>query len=110
MGEAEVKTGFAHVRSLDSWDLEGIVSWNYRIGDTGNYAYGSVGGGLRHESVGSFNLTRYPLGFGLGFRALVARAAGIRIEYQFRRILNDPVSDFSEHQILLGVSLFFNNG
>ena len=109
VGEIEAKGSFLHVSSLDAVDLEAVVSWNYRVAESGNYAFVSLGGGIRRESVGSFGLTRYPLGFGAGWRSLIGRRAGIRAEYQFRRILNDPVSDVSEHQVLLGLSVFFRN-
>ena len=109
LGEVEAKVAYSHVSSLDAWDLEGIVSWLYRLGESGHYGYASVGGGVRHESIGSFGATRYPLGFGVGVRSLIAQPAGVRLEYQFRRILNDPIADFSEHQVLIGVSLFLRN-
>jgi len=50
------------------------------------------------------------VGFGVGFKTLIGPAGGLRVEYQFRRVLDDPVEDVSEHQLLLGVSLFFLNG
>jgi len=31
------------------------------------------------------------------------------LEYRFRRILGDPVEDFSEHELVVGVSIFLRN-
>jgi len=109
VGEVEWVSAFSHVSSLDTWDLEAIISWHYRVGDSGNYPFASIGGGLRHESVGSFGLTRYPVGFGVGLKTLIGPEGGIRVEYQFRRVLNDTVSNVNEHRVLLGISLFFLN-
>ena len=35
--------------------------------------------------------------------------ADMRVEYRLRRILDDPVADFTEHEIRLGVALLFHN-
>jgi hypothetical protein len=109
VGGAEVALGYTHESSLNVIDLEAVVNWGRRLGTTGNYPYVSVGGGWRHDNVGSFSQSRYPLGFGLGIRALIGQNAGFRLEYRFRRILGDPVANFSEHEIVVGVSIFFKN-
>jgi hypothetical protein len=109
LGGAEVGVGFTHESSLDVFDIEGAISWGRRIGTGGNYPYVLVGGGWRHDNVGSFSQSRYPVGFGLGVRSLVGQKAGFRLEYRFRRVLGDPVADFSEHEITVGVSVFLRN-
>jgi hypothetical protein len=101
--------GFHSIEDLSETDLEGIVSWQGRFNDTSTYPYLSVGGGLRHEEIGSFGQNRYPLGFGLGVRTLLGQRGGVRVEYRFRRILNDPSSDFSEHRVMLGLAVYFRN-
>ena len=107
LGGAEIGLGYTHESALDVIDLEAVVNWGRRLGNTGNYPYVSVGGGWRHDNVGSFSQSRFPVGFGLGIRSLVGQKAGFRLEYRFRRILGDPVADFSEHEIVIGVSIFF---
>ena len=109
MGGAEIGLGYTHESALDVIDLEAVVNWGRRLSNTGNYPYVSVGGGWRHDNVGSFSQSRFPVGFGLGIRSLVGQKAGFRLEYRFRRILGDPVADFSEHEIVIGVSIFLRN-
>ena len=65
---------------------------------------------LRREDVGSFGHTRYPVGFSVGARGLVGQRGGLRVEYRYGYVLNDPVSNFSEHQVRIGVALYFRNG
>jgi len=107
--EAEVGTSYRHVSSRNIFDAELAASWQLRLRASGTYPFVSVGGGVRHEEVGSFGATRYPLGVGVGARALLSPRVAVRAEYQYRRVLNDPVSDFNEHQVLLGLSVFFRN-
>ncbi|MDH3216611.1 MAG: hypothetical protein OEN01_10000 [Candidatus Krumholzibacteria bacterium] len=105
----ELAAGYQHVRSFDQGGLEVVASMQKKFRRTTNYPFVSVGGGLRYEEVGSFDHTWYPLGFAVGVRSLLGRRAGFRVEYRFRRILNDPSSDFSEHHLSIGLSLFFRN-
>ena len=84
--------------------------WAQRVlGELPIYATLSAGGGVRQERLGSFRQARYPLGFGLGLRMLAGERAGARIEYRYRRILDDPVRDLSEHQLRVGLSLYLRN-
>ena len=106
---AEIGFGYLHVQSLDATQFDGMIMWQHRVGATGNYPFVALGGGVRHEEIGSFGQSRYPLGVGVGLRSLFGQRAGLRVEYQYRRILNDPVADFSEHHIVLGLSVFFRN-
>ncbi len=105
--EAEIR--YARTRSLHVVDLGGALSWQHALGSGGLSAYGALAGGLREEVLGSFRQARYPVGVNVGVRALAGDRAGVRAEYRFRRVLNDPVSDTTEHEILVGLSLFFRN-
>jgi hypothetical protein len=69
----------------------------------------ALGGGVRQEWIGSFSRLRYLAGTDIGVRALMGNRAAIRAEYSFRRVLHDPVADFSEHRIMLGISILFRN-
>ena len=100
---------YTHVSSLDVLDLEGHVGWQWPVSSTSLYPILGVGGGIRQEWVGSFRTTRYPVGIDLGLRALVSSGAAVRVEYRLRRVLGDPVSDFTEHRALFGVSLLLEN-
>ena len=106
-GDLEIT--YARVASLDVVDLEAGLSWQRVLGELPIYATLSAGGGVRQERLGSFRQARYPLGFGLGLRMLAGERAGARIEYRYRRILDDPVRDLSEHQLRVGLSLYLRN-
>lgn len=105
----EAGWGFRHVESFTETELGADVSWQRRFRDSSAYPYVAVGAGLRHENVGSFGHTRYPVGFSVGARGLVGQRGGLRVEYRYRHVLNDPVSSFSEHQVTIGVALYFRN-
>jgi hypothetical protein len=109
LGGVELAGAYRHVSSLDATDLEALVSWQKRFRDTGNYPFVSIGGGLRHEDIGSFSHTLYPLGFSIGIRSLLGQRGGFRVEYRFRRIFNDPSADYSEHHMTVGLSVYFRN-
>ena len=105
----EAEFGYTHDRALDGLDLEAGASWQHRAAASAVYPFAAIGGGLRQEKLGSFGQARYPVGFAMGARALFGTRAAVRIEYRYRRVLNDPVADFTEHQALTGISLFFRN-
>ncbi len=107
--EVEFSASFMHVSSLDEFSLEGFLGLHRQIGKSRNYFFASFGGGLRYEDIGSFDHTRYTLGIGTGFKCNLVERAGIRVEYQMRRILNDPIANYSEHKIMAGLSIFFRN-
>ena len=109
LGGIEINGGYRHVSSLDATDIGFDVSWQKRFRGTGNYPFVAVGGGLRHEDIGSFAQTLYPLGFSLGVRSLLGQRGGFRVEYRFQRIFNDPSANFTEHRLLVGLSVFFEN-
>lgn len=106
---AELEVAYSHVNSLDVIDLQGFLTWQKRLGESAVYPFVAVGGGLRQEFIGSFRLSRYPIGFGVGLRTLITQSSAIRVEYKLKRILNDPVSDFTEHQVHFGISILFRN-
>ena len=105
----ELSAAYRHQSSLDRFDVEAWFSWQRQWGQTGNYPFVAAGGGVSYENVGSFSVTRYPLGLSLGLRMLFGQRAAVRLEYQFRRMFNDPVADFTEGRLLLGLSVFFRN-
>ena len=105
----ETEVSYGHVGSLDLIDLEGALSWLKPLGDTALYPFLAAAGGVRQERLGSFRQVRYPVGFDAGLRVLASPRAGVRLEYHYRRILGDPVAEYSEHQVIAGLSLFFRN-
>jgi len=100
---------YSHANALDLIDWEVLFSWQQRLKKSPIYASIAIGGGLRQEHLGSFSQARYPLGLDLGLRAMLAPQAAIRVEHKFRRIRHDPVANFSEHHIVVGLSIFFKN-
>ncbi|MDZ7360431.1 MAG: hypothetical protein ONB46_06850 [candidate division KSB1 bacterium] len=105
----ETSLSYSHLNALDWLDMEGALSWQTKFGNSTVYPFLALGGGFRHEWLGSFRQIRYPLGLNSGIRALVASQAAFRAEYKFRRILHDPVENFSEHQIVIGISILLKN-
>lgn len=67
-----------------------------------------IGGGINAESIGSFNIARYPLGLGPGLRFPIADKGFFQIEYKYRYIFNDPIEDFNVHQLSVGVAILLN--
>ena len=105
----EAELGYSHQQALDGVDLEGSLSWQRAARARAIHPFAAIGGGLRAEKLGSFSQARYPVGFALGMRALIDHHVALRIEYRYRRVLNDPVANFSEHQALTGISLLLHN-
>jgi hypothetical protein len=105
----ETELAYSRVNALNWLDWEGLLSWQFALKKSAIYPFVALGGGLRQEHLGSFSQVRYPLGLNLGTRTLLAPQAAIRIEYKFRRILHDPVANFSEHHVVVGLSIFFKN-
>lgn len=105
----DLEIGYSHVKSLNLLDVQSNLSWQIKFARSPVYPFIAVGGGLRQEWLGSFQQIRYPVGLSLGLRILLSQSAGIRFEYRFRRIFHDPVSDFTEQKLILGVSLFLKN-
>jgi hypothetical protein len=107
---AGASLAYTRVSDLDRVDLEGLVAVYQRLSESTAYGYAGLAGGLSQEWVGSFSQARYPLGVDAGIKAFVSRRAAVTVTYQFRRLLNDPVADFSEHRFVAGLSILFHNG
>jgi len=107
LASLELGTTYSHVQSLDELGLEALVGWLPRDGQV--LPFVAVAGGVRQEWIGSFRVARYPVGVDAGVRLLLSSRVGLRAEYRYRRVLDDPVADFGEHRFLAGVSVFWNN-
>lgn len=107
MGEAE--GGYSYTNTLGALDLQIATGITGTFGGKTVWPYLALAGGIRQEWIGSFAQQRYPVGADLGARFLVSRGAGLRVAYRYRMILNDPVSRYSEHRLVLGVSLLLEN-
>ncbi len=103
-----LESGYAHIRSLDQIDIQATIAWQRKTLRAA-HLFVLIGGGLRQEFVGSFQQSRFPLGFNLGVRNMLSPSAALRFEYSFRRFFSDPIANFSEHRFIAGVSIFFNN-
>lgn len=103
-GEAEA--GYSYMNALGALDLQFGAGITQAIGGRSVWPYLAFSGGIRQEWVGSFSQVRYPVGGDLGVRVMLSRAAGLRIAYRYRYILNDPVAAFQEHRLLFGASIF----
>jgi hypothetical protein len=96
---------YSHQNALDLLDVGANVVWLRRWGGASVYPYVGPGAEIRQEWLGSFRTTRYPVGFDIGLRVPVSSGALVRMEYRFRRILGDPVADYTEHRVGVGVAL-----
>ena len=97
------------MEGLNSLSVEGSITWVRELPCSPLNLFVAGAAGLRQEWIGGFQEARYPVGLGAGVLLLTSAAAGLRIEYRFRRVLHDPVADFSEQRLLLGLSLFLRN-
>ena len=107
--EAALEPSVLHVEGLNSLSVEGSITWVRELPCSPLNLFVAGAAGLRQEWIGGFQEARYPVGLGAGVLLLTSAAAGLRIEYRFRRVLHDPVADFSEQRLLLGLSLFLRN-
>jgi hypothetical protein len=106
---AEAELGYEHMRALDRLDALATLSASFRAGGSSVHPYLGATGGLRQEWVGSFRQSRFPLGACVGVRALVGERVGLRVDYRWLRVLDDPVADFTEQTLGVGLSIFFRN-
>jgi hypothetical protein len=110
-GLAGVELGLAygHVSFLDRVDIESRFCWLFPLQGSSTLPFIGIGGGLRKEWMGTFSQTRYPMGGGVGIRALLGADVVIRSEYVYRYVAGDPVANYSEHKLEFGLSLLLNN-
>jgi len=104
------EVGFADTRGdgIHVLDYDGELTWQRAL-QPGVYPMLAIGGGVRQRRQGGEQITTHPVGGGVGFRTLFGDQAAIRVEYRYRRVLNDPVEDFTEHQVWVSFSLLFHN-
>jgi hypothetical protein len=100
---------YHHVSDADELELEAAFTAVARIGDSSAFGVAGVAGSLRQEWVGSFSQDRYAVGVDLGVKFLASASAAGTIAYEYRRVLGDPVADFDEHRVTVGVSILFRN-
>jgi len=102
----EAEASYAYIRSLHQVDLEASVSWTFPVDVEGILPYLAVASGIRIEQVGSYRQTLVPIGGTAGLRILATKSAGVRLDVKIRRMMNDPVQDYTEINLALGISLF----
>jgi hypothetical protein len=105
----EGEAAYSRIRELDRLDLLGNVSWSLKTKSPA-YPFAAMIVGVRQEWLGSFRNSLVPIGGSVGVRALMGSKAALRVEYRIVRFLDDPIPDFTEHQVLLGISLLLRNG
>jgi hypothetical protein len=104
----EAETAYARIRGLDRLDVSGALSWSLET-KRALYPFAAFTAGVRQEWLGSFRNSLGRVGGAAGVRALFGSRAAMRFEYRMIRFLDDPGPDFTEHQVLFGVSIFFRN-
>jgi len=105
----EGELAYLHQGPLDALEVGASLGWLAHPRPGGLYPFLALAGGVRQEWLGSFRLARYPVGVNAGVRVLAGPGALMRVEYRWRRVLNDPVADFSEQQWMSGISLLLGN-
>ena len=100
---------YRRVSSLDVFDVEALARIYFCLGARANYLSVGIGGGPRQEWLGSFSQVRYPFGADLGFKVMISERVAWNASYRFRRVLNDPVANFNESQVVFGFGVFFDN-
>lgn len=109
MFAGEVEMDYAHVRSADQLTLLGRISWQQPLENSPIHLIFSAGSGIRQEWVGSFQKHWYPLEGAVAMRTMISRKSAIRFSYRFTRLFNAATSNFNEHRLVLGISLFLRN-
>ncbi len=105
----EIEPAWLHVSELDGLEVQALLSWQPSTRPWADRFFAGLAGGVREEWLGSFRETRYPVGANLGIRFLLDARAGFRAEYRLRRVLDDPAGAFTEHHMILGLSIFLRN-
>jgi hypothetical protein len=108
-GSLELALTYTHLAIHDLLDIQPQLTWSIPIPAGSVIPFLCIGGGVRQEWIGSFTQLRYPVGAGGGIRAMMGREVGVRAEYLWRYLLNDPIAGYSEHSIQLGLSWFLCN-
>ncbi|MEO5928797.1 MAG: hypothetical protein ABIR47_02585 [Candidatus Kapaibacterium sp.] len=103
----ECDGSYSRIGSLDRLEISPLITFSHGFGSA--YPYIGIGGGLREEFFGSFSQAQYPIGVDIGVRLLAADNLAIRMDYEFRRLLSDPVADYSEHRLMLGISVLLGD-
>jgi hypothetical protein len=104
----ELEAAWSHVRMRDVVDVTAGVQWTRALSSAPTvWPFVGALAGVRQEWVGSFAERRVPVGGAVGLRVLVGGSAAIRTEYRLLWVLDDPVDDYREHRILVGLSVLF---
>ncbi|MEZ5064491.1 MAG: hypothetical protein R3B81_07120 [bacterium] len=102
------EVGWTHERMHDTLDLLIGAQWTSPIPTNESvWPYAGIWGGLRPEWVGSFRVTRVPVGPAGGLRVLVSDRGGLFVEARALRLLRDPVKDYWEYGLHFGVEILF---
>lgn len=104
----EIAARYRHVAALDELDLLVGATWQPQLPAIPLYPYAGVLAGLRQEWVGSYRAARFPAGIQSGVRIVVQDGVLIRCGIQALRILNDPVQDFTEWELVVGVAMLLD--
>lgn len=105
----ELDTSWTHVAELDELRIFGAATWQHPLGPRSVWGFVGVLGGWSQEWLGSFHQARFPLGATAGIRFLPQPPVALRLDYRWLRLLDDPVQDPTEQQVLIGISWLLRN-
>ena len=100
---------YGRMREHDQLDLTAIADFVYPIQGTTILPFVGATAGYRQEWLGSFSNAMWSVGGVVGLRALASSRVGLRVDYRFRRVLDDHGLEFTEQALLFGLSIFFRN-
>jgi len=104
-----LESAISNTRSFTRFDNRLLLSAYKEIPNSPIYLRLSATGGLRQEKLGSFWLSRYSIGLMPGLHVLISNKAAFFAEYHLQRVLDDPIQNFTEHRLQIGISLFLRN-
>ncbi|MGH1362008.1 MAG: hypothetical protein ACRBF0_00535 [Calditrichia bacterium] len=104
-----LESAISNTRSFTRFDNRLLLGAYKDLPDSPIYLRLTATGGLRQEKLGSFWLSRYSMGLMPGLHVLVGNKAAFFAEYHLQRILDDPIQNFTEHRLQIGISLFLRN-
>ncbi len=104
-----IEPAFTHVPGANLLDVQAAMAWSREMGMTSAYLFLGPGGGLRERWSGGARTRSFPLGGNAGVVAMLSDHMAVRVEYRFRRVVDDTGSDHDEQKLLLGFSVFARN-
>lgn len=103
------EVSYSHLRSLDLVQGLAVAAAHVPLSKRAAWPFFGVAGGARVDWIGSFREVRYPVGGLAGVKLLLSNSTLVRTDFRLLRVLGDPVEDFTEWELRVGLSLLLGN-